>query len=85
MSPENIASFLPPEQGNWAGYISAYAHAIGIGYRNYRYFIMEPNGGLFEYSNKGKFMSDLSAFLKARRNKKALGTDATMKVYFYTA
>jgi hypothetical protein len=85
MSSNNIGSFLPPEQGTWAGYISAYAHAIGIGYRNYRYFIMEPNGGLFEYSNKRKFISDLSAFLNARRNKKAGGTDATMKVYFYKA
>jgi hypothetical protein len=85
MSPYNIGSFLPPEQGTWAGYISAYAHAIGIGYRNYRYFIMEPNGGLFEYSNKRKFISDLSAFLNARHKRKGVGTHATMTAYFYTA
>lgn len=85
MSPDNIASFLPPEEGTWAGYVSAYAHAIGIGYRTYRYYIMEPNGGLFEYQNKVKFVNDLRAFLEARRNKKAPDADAVMKVYFYTA
>lgn len=85
MSPENIASFIPAEEGVWGGYISAYSHAIGIGYRNYRYFIMEPNGGLFEYQNKAKFVSDLGVFLSARCNRKKPGTKATMDVYFYTA
>lgn len=83
MSPDSIASNLPPENGTWAGYISAYAHAIGIGYRTYRYFIMEPNGGLFEYSNKRKFVDDLRSFLIARRNRRAPNTAPTMKVYFY--
>ena len=85
MTPEKIASVLPGEQGYWAGYLSAYAHAIGIGYKNYRYFIMEPNGGLFEYRNKKKFAADLKAFLKARRDRKSPGTDATMEAYFYTS
>lgn len=85
MNPQNIKDNLPPEQGAWAGYISAYAHAVGIGYKNYRYFILEPNGGLFEYQNKQKFVDDLSAFLIARRNRKSPGTPAEMKVYFYNA
>lgn len=83
MSADNIASFLPVDDGMWSGYISAYSHAVGIGYKDYRYFIMEPNGGLFEYSNKAKFVSDLKVFLNARRTRKAPGTDASMKAYFY--
>jgi hypothetical protein len=85
LSPDNIASFLPPEEGTWAGYVAAYSHAIGIGYRSFRYYIMEPNGGLFEYQNKAKFVNDLRAFLEARRNTKPRNAVAVMKVYFYTA
>lgn len=85
MTADNIASFLPGEEGVWSGYISAYSHAIAIGYQDYRYFIMEPNGGLFEYSNKAKFVNDLKTFLNARRTRKAPGTMASMKAYFYTA
>lgn len=84
MAPDNIASFLP-QAHVWAAYIGAYDHAVGIGYRHYRYFIMEPNGGLFEYQNKASFVSDLSAFLCARRDTKEPGTEATMKGYFYSA
>ena len=85
MTQSGLISSLPDEDKTWAGYISAYAHAIGIGYKNYRYFIMEPNGGLFEYRNKAKFAADLTSFLQARRDSKASGTVATMKAYFYTA
>jgi len=85
MTPANIGSELPAEEGAWTGYISAYHHAIGIGYRNYRYFVMEPNGGLFEYSNRKRFVTDLGAFLTARRNKKKPDTDPNMKVHFYKA
>lgn len=85
MTDVGLISTLPGEDGTWAGYISAYGHAVGIGYRNYRYYMMEPNGGLFEYRNKGKFASDLTAFLKARRDRKDAGGDAKMSAYFYKA
>ena len=79
MTPESIESKMPGDTF-WAGYISAYKHAVGIGYKNYRYFIMEPNGGLFEYQNKAHFINDLKAFLLARANG---ADDPSMKVYFY--
>jgi hypothetical protein len=82
MTPTNVASSLP-KGSTWAGYVSAYQHAIGIGHKSGRYLIMEPNGGLFKYKSKSKFVSDLTTFLLARRDRKAAGHNANMKVYFY--
>jgi hypothetical protein len=82
LTPTNIASSLP-KGSSWAGYVSAYAHAIGIGHKSGRFLIMEPNGGLFKYKSESKFADDLKTFLLARRDRKAAGENATMKVYFY--
>ncbi len=85
ISKDNIFSNLPTELRTWAGYLSVFEHAIGIGYCNYRYFIMEPNAGLFEYINRMHFLKDIEQFLCARQNIKSKRPDATMKGYFYTS
>ncbi|MEM6304090.1 MAG: hypothetical protein AAF744_05175 [Pseudomonadota bacterium] len=85
MTDTGVAGNLPGEESAWAGYISAYDHAVGVGYRDYRYFILEPNGGLFEYQNKAKFVADLTAHLQARRDRKDAGGDVSVKAYFYNA
>lgn len=70
VSPQTlVASFPSNATPVWAAYLAAYRHAIGFGYANYRYYIMEPNAGLYSYRNRGKFETDFLALIEARRAK----------------
>ncbi len=81
--PHQIVNDLPSKPV-WAAYLGIYHHAIGIGYQNYRYFIMDPNAGLFNYRNKGKFLTDLNKLIEARRTKKKIiGPGNTISAWFY--
>ena len=83
MLPHNVAANLPNEPV-WAAYLGIYHHAIGIGYLNYRHFIMEPNAGLFSYQNKRNFISDLQNLIEARRVKKGvMGPGNSISAWFY--
>ncbi|MGD1925219.1 MAG: hypothetical protein ACFB03_13670 [Paracoccaceae bacterium] len=80
-----LAGLLPLETQSWAGYVVGWTHAIAIGYKGERYYIVEPNGGLFEYRNNRQFVADLTGYIIARRDRKAPGAPAKMKAYFYSA
>lgn len=83
--PHTLAATMP-DQPVWAAYLGIYHHAIGIGYANYRHFLMDPNAGLYSYRNKKKFILDLQALIEARRGRKnVMGPGNTISAYFYKA
>lgn len=83
--PHTVDAALP-DLPRWAAYLAIYHHAIGIGYSNYRHFIMDPNAGLYSYQNKGKFLSDIEDLIEARRGlKRVMGPGNTIRAWFYKA
>ncbi len=55
-------------EGNWAGYLAVWGHAIAIGRHDNAYLIMEPNAGLFRYDDKSSFDMDLAHLISARQS-----------------
>jgi len=84
----NALSAMYPS-GTWAAYLGIWHHAVGIGAldrgrsRSKRYFIMDPNGGLFKYRNKADFTADVMALCEARRTRKQQGPDAKISYTFF--
>lgn len=82
-------SGLFPTGVTWAGYLSVWRHAIGIGineggvFSGERYLIMDPNGGLFKYKNKADFIDDLKQLCNARRIKNGAAGDAKISYTFF--
>lgn len=72
-----------PEGFSWGAYLSVWGHAIGIGYHNDRWFIMDPNAGLYAYRFVDKFKTDVSGFVEARRVRKHAPGYATFLFWFY--
>lgn len=86
IAPHTLAGLMPKNNIIWAAYLALYHHAIGIGYANYRYFIMEPNAGLFSYQSQRSFLSDVRDLVEARRvSKKLIGPGQAIGAWFYTA
>ncbi|NEP57038.1 MAG: hypothetical protein F6K31_08440 [Symploca sp. SIO2G7] len=78
-----VAQLQFPSSSEWAAYVSAWGHAIGIGQLNTSYFMMDPNYGLFVYKNKQKFLDDLQAFVEARAARKQRDkSDAVEYIFF---
>ncbi|MGC1273863.1 MAG: hypothetical protein WBC44_09165 [Planctomycetaceae bacterium] len=80
-----LTSFPSNSTPVWAAYLAAYHHAIGFGYSNFRYYIMEPNAGLYSYQNKSKFESDFRALIDARRAAKHEPMPGKVSAWFYRA
>ncbi len=82
-------SGLFPTGVTWAGYLSVWHHAIGVGvneggvFSGERYLIMDPNGGLFKYKNKSEFIDDLKQLCNARRIAKNAGDGAKFSYTFF--
>ncbi|MBZ4418482.1 hypothetical protein [Myxococcus sp. RHSTA-1-4] len=74
---------LPFPKSPWAAYVSIWGHAIGIGERDGKWYMMDPNYGLFVYSGRDTFLADFSAIVEARRTKKGKGPNDTIKLLFY--
>lgn len=84
LNSDNINANLP-DVPLWAGYVSSSRHAIGIGYRTYRYYVMEPNGGLFVYRNRDKMAADLKGCVLALKAATGGGAGAAaMKLDVFT-
>lgn len=68
---------------NWGAYASVWKHDIGFGRRAGRFYIMEPNFGLFRYDNQGNFLTDTNLLIEARRNRKHKGPGDEIGLWFY--
>jgi hypothetical protein len=78
-----LAAFPSNATPVWTGYLGAYHHAIGFGYARYRYYIMEPNAGLYIYQNKRRFEDDFKGLIEARRASKNAAMPGQVSAWFY--
>lgn len=72
-----IKKVLKKHKGNWAAYASLLGHAIGIASYNRKYYIMDPNYGLYEYSSFEMFSKDASQHITHRLQKLNEGNKST--------
>lgn len=79
----DVTELTLPDQTQWAAYVSAWGHAIGVGRYDSEYFMMDPNYGLFRYTSKENFLTDFQAFVEARADRKNKSDDAKIKCIFY--
>ena len=73
VTPHNMAVSIPFHRldafGTWGAYLHAHGHATGFGSRRFgKTYIMDANGGLFEYTNRHDFTQDLKDYLRDIRN-----------------
>ncbi len=58
---------VPDSSVDWMAYGGLYAHAIGVAHVGQRWYIMDPNHGLFVYHSERHMLVDLQAIVRARR------------------
>ena len=58
-------------------------HAIGLGFTSGRYYIMDPNAGLFTYWSEQDFLEDLREQILARRVADNYNFDAKMFTHIF--
>ena len=78
IEPLSVLKADLPDVGWWAAYVSLRGHAVGMGKYSNRYHIMEPNFGLFTYSDVDNFVSDFNQLKDQCRQ--AFGIDKTKKM-----
>lgn len=79
-SLDDLGFTLPKK---FAMYLGIWHHAIGAAVTEGRYYIMDPNAGLFTYFNKSDFEADLNDLIEARRTKKSAGASGKISIYPY--
>lgn len=82
-SQRQTSSLILPSDTKWAAYLSIWGHAIGIGKTNNKYYIMDPNYGLFVYNDKSDFLTDLQTFVEARAKRKNQDSSAKFGAIFF--
>jgi hypothetical protein len=78
----HLRAFQLPKRNWWAAYWSCVGHAIGLGKYRGGYYIMEPNAGLFVYSDQNIFLDDVNELADARYTHKNVAIP-TSTFYFY--
>lgn len=81
---EKKAEDLKLPSNDWAGYAAIWHHAVGIGSAGGKFYIMDPNYGLYKYEDKEHFVADLGVLVEARRKRKEKDDEDKIKVFCYT-
>lgn len=77
----NLGGGLPDK---FAMYLGIWHHAIGAAVTKGRYYIMDPNAGLFAYFDQKDWEADLNDLVEARRKSKGKTQGDKFSVYPYT-
>jgi hypothetical protein len=82
---DTVATHIKANDGmdRWAAYVSILQHAIGVGKSGGKYFIMDPNEGLYSYNKISDIHLDLSQHLKRRirKKKEKMGDDFSVSLW----
>ncbi len=68
---------------NWGCYASVWKHDVAFGRRSGKFYIMEPNFGLFRYQDQSTFLLDANELIEARRARKHKGPNDSVGLWFY--
>ncbi|MCG8578150.1 MAG: hypothetical protein MI810_24945 [Flavobacteriales bacterium] len=72
-----------PTASKWGAYLSIWGHAVGIGKAGNKYYIMDPNFGLFVYNSKSDFLADVQTLVEARAARKKQNSSAKFGAIFF--
>ncbi|QHQ36755.1 hypothetical protein [Algicella marina] len=73
-----------PDSDTWAAYVALWGHAVGMAQKDGRFFLMDPNYGLFEYATLEEMVDMLNKGANARRRDKGKTKTDEMVFQFYS-
>jgi len=79
-SVDNLGQGLPAK---YSMYLGIWKHAIAAGVTSGRFYIMDPNAGLFAYFSQSDFEADMNDLIEARRTRKNQLGNAKISVWSY--